>query len=98
MNTKQLGGKPLKRLWRFFVSAHRAEPAVLMRLRASLQDRRWAPAVAVMCLALVRETALPAAETAPTNAFTLETLVADTLANNPELNFYKAEVAVAKGE
>src|SRR5436309_15970725 len=34
----------------------------------------------------------------PTNALTLEALVADTLANNPELNFYKAEIAAARGE
>src|SRR5438876_2707539 len=34
----------------------------------------------------------------PTNALTLEALVAETLANNPELNFYKAEIATARGE
>src|SRR5438552_2238001 len=38
------------------------------------------------------------AASAPTNAMTLEALVADTLANNPELNFYKAEIAAARGE
>ena len=38
------------------------------------------------------------AASAPSNALTLEALVADTLAKNPELNFYKAEVAAAKGE
>src|SRR5947208_2407134 len=35
---------------------------------------------------------------APTNALKLEALVTEILANNPELNFYKAEVAAAKGE
>jgi cobalt-zinc-cadmium efflux system outer membrane protein len=38
------------------------------------------------------------AASAPTNALTLDALVADILAHNPELNFYKAEVAAAKGE
>jgi len=35
---------------------------------------------------------------APTDTLTLEALVAKILANNPELNFYKAEIAAAKGE
>jgi cobalt-zinc-cadmium efflux system outer membrane protein len=52
-----------------------------------------------MCLALVGERVM-AAEAAETNTptLTLEALVADVLAHNPELNFYKAEVAAAKGE
>src|SRR2546421_2464861 len=121
MNRNLVSGKPLKRLWRFFVSAHRAKAPVLMGLRASvrglpccwrvklerlvysrssLRDRRWPPAVAVLCLGLVGGAALPAAEAAETNAptLTLEAMVAETLASNPELNFYKAEIAAAKGE
>ena len=35
---------------------------------------------------------------ATTNSVTLEALVADVLAHNPELNFYTAEIAAAKGE
>ncbi|HUS36870.1 MAG TPA: TolC family protein [Verrucomicrobiae bacterium] len=35
---------------------------------------------------------------AATNSLTLEALVADVLEHNPELNFYTAEVAAAKGE
>jgi cobalt-zinc-cadmium efflux system outer membrane protein len=34
----------------------------------------------------------------PTNSMSLDVLVADILQHNPELNFYKAEIAVAKGE
>src|SRR5258708_16700513 len=34
----------------------------------------------------------------PTNALTLEALVAETLVNNRELSFYKAEITAAKGE
>jgi cobalt-zinc-cadmium efflux system outer membrane protein len=69
---------------------HRAKATVLMRGVA---------AMAVVCLAITSRTS-SAAEAAETNAptLTLEALVADTLANNPELNFYKEEVAVAKGE
>jgi cobalt-zinc-cadmium efflux system outer membrane protein len=39
-----------------------------------------------------------AASTPTTKALTLEELVAEVLSKNPELNFYKAEVAAAKGE
>ncbi len=44
--------------------------------------------------------ALPllAAEPKPTAAITLEALVAQALADNPELKFYEAEIAAAKGE
>ncbi len=34
----------------------------------------------------------------PTNSVGLEPLVADVLEHNPELNFYRAEIAAAKGE
>jgi len=34
----------------------------------------------------------------PTNAITLDALVADVFERNPELSFYKAEIAAAKGE
>ena len=51
---------------------------------------------AVRCLALLAvficSARLPAAEPTP-----LDTLVAETVANNPELNFYEAEIAAAKG-
>src|SRR6266404_4356498 len=43
-----------------------------------------------------------AAESAPANtnsqSAALEALVADVLEHNPELNFYRAEIAAAKGE
>jgi cobalt-zinc-cadmium efflux system outer membrane protein len=45
--------------------------------------------------------ALVAAETnafTTTNAIAMDGLVADVLAHNPELNFYRAEIAAAKGE
>jgi cobalt-zinc-cadmium efflux system outer membrane protein len=35
---------------------------------------------------------------APSPAVTIDSLVAEVLASNPELNFYRAEVAVARGE
>ena len=35
--------------------------------------------------------------TTPTTQMTLETVVADVLEHNPELNFYSAEIAAAKG-
>ncbi len=35
---------------------------------------------------------------APTNQVTLDAVVADVLEHNPELNFYSAEIAAAKGE
>jgi len=121
MNKKQSGGKPLKRLWSLLRPLHRAEAAVLMRVRSSLRDLRrlwharpnlerlgysrsslrdggWAAIVAVICLVFVGERVLSPAHAAETNALTLEALVADTLANNPELNFYKVEIAAARGE
>src|SRR5206468_8522086 len=43
-----------------------------------------------------------AAESPPANtnapSVALDTLVADVLEHNPELNFYRAEIAAAKGE
>src|SRR5438132_568694 len=36
--------------------------------------------------------------TAPAHQMTLETVVADVLEHNPEVNFYSAEIAAAKGE
>src|SRR6266702_1067605 len=50
-----------------------------------------------LCFSAVPEERGSAAGT-PTNALTLEALVAETLASNPELNFYKAEIAAARGE
>ena len=35
--------------------------------------------------------------TAPTNQMTLDAVVADILEHNPEVNFYSAEIAAAKG-
>src|SRR5215510_7759959 len=40
----------------------------------------------------------PAPANTSTNAVTLEALVAEALEKNPEANFYKAEIAAAKGE
>ena len=39
-----------------------------------------------------------AAESNPTDQVSLDALVSDVLAHNPELNFYRAEIAAAKGE
>src|SRR5213594_1271688 len=39
-----------------------------------------------------------AAESAVTNQVGVDALVADVLEHNPELNFYRAEIAAAKGE
>ena len=50
-----------------------------------------------VCLALLAQS-LRAAESAVTNAVSIDALVADVLQRNPELNFYRAEVAAAKGE
>ncbi len=50
-----------------------------------------------LCFSAEREEPV-SATSAPTNALALEALVAETLANNPELNFYKAEIAAARGE
>ena len=36
--------------------------------------------------------------TVPTNQMTLDAVVADVLEHNPELNFYNAEIAAAKGQ
>src|SRR5262245_1017430 len=98
MNTRLCGGKPLKRLSGMVAGLHRAEATVLMRGRSSLRDWRWA--AGLMFLALRCEPPMAAAEAADTNAapLTVEALVADIQANNPELNFYKAEIAATKGE
>lgn len=50
-----------------------------------------------MCLALLVASAC-AAESTVTHPVSIDALVADVLAHNPELNFYRAEIAAAKGE
>jgi len=50
-----------------------------------------------MCVALLVASAC-AAESTVTNQVSLDALVSDVLAHNPELNFYRAEIAAAKGE
>src|SRR5882672_4480730 len=50
-----------------------------------------------VCVALLAASS-PAAESAVTNQISLDALVADVLEHNPELNFYRAEIAAAKGE
>ena len=50
-----------------------------------------------LCFSAEREETGSAVLT-PTHTITLEALVTDTLAKNPELNFYKAEIAAARGE
>lgn len=50
-----------------------------------------------MCLALVLASS-HAAESTATNQVSLDVLVSEVLAHNPELNFYRAEIAAAKGE
>ena len=54
-------------------------------------------AVAVVAL-LAWSEVTRAAETSATNSVTVDALVADVLEHNPELNFYRAEIAAAKGE
>ena len=49
-------------------------------------------------LPLIATLPLFAAEPKPPAAITLDALVAQALAENPELKFYEAEIAVAKGE
>jgi cobalt-zinc-cadmium efflux system outer membrane protein len=50
-----------------------------------------------VCLALLAG-ASRAAESAVTNEVSLDAVVSDVLEHNPELNFYRAEIAAAKGE
>ncbi len=50
-----------------------------------------------MCLTLLVAPAC-AAESTVTNQVSLDALVSDVLAHHPELNFYRAEIAAAKGE
>src|SRR3954464_12858124 len=50
-----------------------------------------------VCMALVVASSR-AAESAATNQVSLDAVVSDVLAHNPELNFYRAEIAAAKGE
>jgi cobalt-zinc-cadmium efflux system outer membrane protein len=50
-----------------------------------------------VCLALVLASS-HAAESTDTNQVSLDVLVSDVLTHNPELNFYQAEIAAAKGE
>src|SRR6266576_266065 len=111
MNTNQFGGKHRAKasvLMRVRASLRdlgwfwRVRPN-LERLgysRSSLRDWTWAATVAMMCLALVPWPLARAADAADTNVpvLTVEALVVETLAKNPELNFYKAEMAAAKGE
>ena len=50
-----------------------------------------------VCVALLVASS-GAAESAAPNQVSLDALVADVLAHNPELNFYRAEIAAARGE
>lgn len=62
---------------------------------------RWLAAALLAGLAGVPRLSL-AAESAPVNtnvqSAALESLIADVLEHNPELNFYRADIAAAKGE
>jgi len=62
--------------------------------------RRVGPAVGAICVALVGGRELTAAEATEMNVqpITVEALVGEILVNNPELSFYKAEIAIARGE
>lgn len=51
-----------------------------------------------VCVALVVASSRAAESTATTNQVSLDALVFDVLEHNPELNFYRAEIAAAKGE
>lgn len=71
------------------------------RISLSVSCPRWLVAALLAGLTGVPRLS-NAAESAPTNTNTqsaaLESLVADVLEHNPELNFYRAEIAAAKGE
>ncbi len=68
---------------------------------AQLPCRRWLVAVAATGLSGLLQLS-NAAESPPANtnapSIALDALVADVLEHNPELNFYRAEIAAAKGE
>jgi cobalt-zinc-cadmium efflux system outer membrane protein len=51
-----------------------------------------------VCVALLVASARAAESAATTNQVSLDALVADALEHNPELNFYRAEIAAIKGE
>src|SRR6185436_10115973 len=66
-----------------------------------LSSSRWLVALAVTGISVVIRfsngaESPPASTNAPPVA--LDTLVADVMEHNPELNFYRAEIAAAKGE
>ena len=71
------------------------------RISLSVSCPRWLVAALLAGLAGVPRLS-HAAESAPANtniqSAALETLVADVLEHNPELNFYRAEIAATKGE
>ncbi len=62
----------------------------------------YAPCPLNFCLVFLAALKLSAAEVSPpasaANAVSLDVLVADVLENNPELNFYRSEIAAANGE
>ena len=61
---------------------------------------RWLAAAVATGIGVVHVSSAAVSPPATTNApsVTLDALVADVLEHNPELNFYRAEIAAAKGE
>ncbi len=80
---------------------------VWLFVKSNLQLKLYCVISAVVLVATFRAFQADAAErpasdstkvTAPTNQMTLDAVVADVLEHNPELSFYNAEIAAAKGE
>lgn len=70
------------------------------RVIVQLSCQRWLFAVVTTGLSVLHVSNAAASPPANTNASTVapDALVADVLEHNPELNFYRAEIAAAKGE
>ena len=70
------------------------------RISAQLSSPRWLFAIVVTGISALHVANAVESPPANTNApsIALDALVADVLEHNPELNFYRAEIAAAKGE
>src|SRR5262245_51099233 len=85
------GAFPMGRNFRF---------ALMNRIAFEVSSERWLVAVVLAGFSSIPQLSV-AAEGAPTATNTqsaaLEVLVADVLEHNPDLNFYRGEIAAAKG-
>src|SRR5437867_7516903 len=74
----------------------------MSRNNSQVFRRRWLVAIMVAAINGASGHFSHAADSAPASAnaptVALDALVADVLEHNPELNFYRAEIAAAKGE